>query len=118
MCGLPASPACRLPEACSSLTIIESLASAFASPQVFCSPQSNSKSSGVGVETPRHSRVFDKETHRDCTMAANMKPEEIAPMVTKLRSTWLAGKTRDASWRKAQLKALHRMLIENHGRVR
>lgn len=51
--------------------------------------------------------MANTETSQPLTLAT-----EIPPVVARLRSTFDSGRTKPISWRKAQLRALRRMLIE------
>jgi hypothetical protein len=51
------------------------------------------------------------------SMAANIKVDEIAPLVTRLRSNWRKGKTRSVEWRRTQLNQISKMMTEHRDEV-
>ena len=45
-------------------------------------------------------------------VSANVTPEEIPPIISRLRATFNTDKTRAKSWRVSQLNALNKLLTE------
>jgi len=50
-------------------------------------------------------------------MSANIKVDELAPMVAELRSNWWKGVTRPASFRRQQLLQMRKMITEHFEEV-
>ena len=57
-------------------------------------------------------KKMPKPNEVESNVVANVKPEEIAGIVAKLRASFNTDKTRSKSWRVSQLNALNRMLTE------